>query len=250
MNVAHGFAHELFHGWNSRRRIAPKTSGCIGSPKESQILGRSPCGDRAFGTSTVRRAGFRPVRNLTADRMVGQRKSDFNVERLPYQQGFLLASHWNADGRILDQAMRNLMKSNREPLSNRRIADALRAAGIANVASEIERFVMKGETIAPQAAHLGRLRGGIDAGGQTVRHGLRRGAIEEDQDHPRCQSRQQRMAGWRAGRTRVGHDGRGLGDPAYLAELEIRDGQGYAPRQVFSSGFECSQRTTVHDNLG
>jgi predicted metalloprotease with PDZ domain len=73
--------------------------------------------------------------------------SDFNAERLPYLQGFLLAAHWNTDGRTMDRVLRNLMKTNRNPLANQRIADALRVTGLANAGEEIERFVVRGETI-------------------------------------------------------------------------------------------------------
>jgi predicted metalloprotease with PDZ domain len=79
--------------------------------------------------------------------MAEHRKSDFNAERLPYLQGFLLASHWNTDGRILDRVLRNLLKTNGEPLSNQRIADALRLTGLPKAGGEIERFVVRGETI-------------------------------------------------------------------------------------------------------
>jgi hypothetical protein len=79
--------------------------------------------------------------------MVERRKSDFNAERLPYLQGFLLAAHWNTDGRTMDRVLRNLMKTNRDPLSNQRLADALRVTGLANAGEEIQRFVVRGETI-------------------------------------------------------------------------------------------------------
>jgi hypothetical protein len=43
--------------------------------------------------------------------------------------------------------MRNLLETNRGWLSNMRIAEALIAAGVQNAASEIERFIVRGETI-------------------------------------------------------------------------------------------------------
>src|SRR6185503_10606480 len=81
--------------------------------------------------NTVARKYFgSPVRNYTADRMVEQRKANGSAERLPYLQGHLLASRWNTDGRVLDQALRNLIQANDEILSNRRIGAALAAARV------------------------------------------------------------------------------------------------------------------------
>jgi predicted metalloprotease with PDZ domain len=156
-DVAFGFAHELFHEWNSRR---------LNRSDDERLYWFTEGLTDYYATMTLWRAGIwnlermldnfntaarqyfgSPVRNYTADRMVERRKSDLNAERLPYLQGFLLASHWNTDGHILDQGMRNLLKSNRTPLSNERIADALEAAGVRSVRSEIARFVTRGETI-------------------------------------------------------------------------------------------------------
>ena len=43
--------------------------------------------------------------------------------------------------------MRSLLGSNREPLSNARIAKAVRSIGIKEAAGEIQRFVVEGKTI-------------------------------------------------------------------------------------------------------
>ncbi len=156
-SLAQLFAHELFHEWNAHRLNGPEderlywfTEG-VTDYHAALTLWRQGIWTferfaDSFNTAAPQYFGS-PARNLTAERMLGQRQSDANAERLPYLQGYLLASHWNRDGRVFDRGMRNLKKSNREPLSNRRIADALAAAGIGNVDAEIDRFVNRGETI-------------------------------------------------------------------------------------------------------
>ena len=87
------------------------------------------------------------ARNFTPDRMTELRQSNFPANRLPYQQGYLLAAHWNLPGNSLDLVMRSLLKENRESLSNARIVKALRAIGIGKAEEEVRRFVVEGKTI-------------------------------------------------------------------------------------------------------
>jgi predicted metalloprotease with PDZ domain len=234
-DVAHGLAHELFHTWNARRlnrtedeRLYWFTEG-VTDYYATVTLWRS--GIWNFGRvldafNTVARLYFAsPVRNYTPDRMVEHRKSDFNAERLPYLQGFLLAAHWNTDGRTMDRVLRNLMKTNREPLSNQRIADALSATGLANAREEIERFVVRGETIRLRPRIWGEC-----AAESTV--DVRQFDIGFDSDGSKktgiIQGVREGSNAWEAG-VRDGQQWAPMdvswGDPSYLADLEIRDGQ-------------------------
>ncbi len=246
---AQGLAHELFHEWNPRR---------LNRPDDERLYWFTEGVTDYYATITLWRSGIwdfervlnnfnaiartyfaSPVRNLTAARMVEQRRSSSNAERLPYLQGYLLATHWNADGRILDQGMRNLMKSNREPLSNRRIAVALRAAGIPNASGEIERFVMQGETI------VLRPRIWADCAAESTVD-VRQFDIGFDLDESRKTGTVRGVTlgsnAWQAG-VRDGQHWAPLdvawGDPGYLADLEITDAQGtrrakYYPAAVTS----------------
>jgi predicted metalloprotease with PDZ domain len=235
VDAADGFAHELFHTWNARRlnrsedeRLYWFTEG-VTEYYATVTLWRAglwPFERVASTFNTVARQYFgSPVRNYTADRMVERRKSDFNAERLPYLQGFLLAAHWNTDGRTMDRVLRNLMKTNRQPLANERIADALRVTGLAHAGEEIDRFVVRGETIQLRPRIWGACAAetnlevrqfdiGFDAD-ESKKAGVTRGVREGGN-------------AWAAG-VRDGQRWAPLdvvwGDPGYMVELEIRDDQ-------------------------
>ncbi len=235
VDAADGFAHELFHTWNARRLNRPADERLYwfteGVTEYYGIVTLWRSGiwtfERVLSTfNTVARQYFgSPVRNYTADRMVEHRKADFNAERLPYLQGFLLAAHWNTDGRTMDRVVRNLMKTNREPLSNQRIAAALRATGLAKAGEEIERFVVGGKTIqlrpriwgecaAESALDVRQFDIGFDSD-ESKNTGIIQGVREGGN-------------AWEAG-VRNGQRWAPMdvvwGDPGYLVELEIRDGQ-------------------------
>jgi hypothetical protein len=149
------------------------------------------------------------------------------------------------------------MKTNREPLSNRRIANALTAAGVTNASNEIERFVTRGETIelrpriwgdcaAESALDVKQFDVGFDLD-ESRKTGTIRGVRENSN-------------AWQAG-VRDGQRWSPMdivwGDPSYLTELEIRDGQGTrrakyypassntgrAPQYTATSAGSCIQGT-------
>ena len=234
-DVALGISHELFHTWNARRlnrtedeRLYWFTEGVTdyyatvtlwrsGIWKFAQVLD-------AFNTVARQYFGS-PVRNYTADRMVEHRKANFDAEQLPTSRVSCWPPHWNTDGRIMDRVLRNLMTTNREPLSNQRIADALRSTGLTEAGGEIERFVVRGETIvlrpriwgdcaAESELNVKRFDMGFDAD-ESKKTGIIQGVRESGH-------------AWEAG-VRNGQRWAPMdvvwGDPSYLAELEIRDGQ-------------------------
>jgi predicted metalloprotease with PDZ domain len=233
--VADGFAHELFHTWNAHRlnrtedeRLYWFTEG-VTEYYGIVTLWRSGIWsfERVLSTfNTVARQYFgSPVRNYTANRMVEHRKSDFNAERLPYLQGFLLAAHWNTDGRIMDRVLRNLMKTNRNPLSNQRIADALRVTGLVNGGEEIERSVVRGETIQLRPGIWGECAAESNLDVRQFDIGF---DSEESKKTGIIQGVREGGNAWEAG-VRDGQRWAPIdvvwGDPSYLVELEIRDGQ-------------------------
>jgi len=234
-DVALGLAHEMFHEWNGRRLNRPDDDGLywftegvtdyyatmtlwrLGIWNLEQVL-------NMFNT-TARQYFASPVRNYTAARMAEFRRSDSNVERLPYLQGYLLASHWNTDGRILDRALRNLLKTNREPLSNKRIADALRSTGLTNAGGEIERFVLRGETIELRPRIWGDC---ATESALEVRQFDMGFDLDESRKTGAIHGVRENGSAWHAG-VRNGQRWAPMdvvwGDPGYLVELEIRDGQ-------------------------
>ena len=234
-DVALGVSHELFHAWNARR---------LNRTEDERIYWFSEGITEYYATVTLWRSGVwnfaqvldhfntltrtyfgSPVRNYTADRMVEHRKSDFNAERLPYLQGFLLAAHWNTDGRIMDRVLRNLMKTNREPLSNQRIADALRSTGLTRAGGEIERFVVRGETIVLRPRIWGDCAAESELSVKQFDMGF---DVDESKKTGIIQGVRESGKAWEAG-VRNGQRWATMdvvwGDPSYLAELEIRDGQ-------------------------
>jgi len=230
------FAHELFHEWNPRRLNYPDDEELYwfteGVTDYYTVAALWRSGVWSFDdviedfNKVARRYYVSPTRNLTASRMVKLRQDNVSANQLPYEQGYLLAAHWNLNGKGLDEAMRNLAESNTEPLSNARIARALQAAGIANAEQEIQQFITEGKTIELRANLWGscaaeskeRLRA-FDMGFDwtaSKRAKIITGANPDS-------------SAWRAGI----RDGQkwtaidvGLGDPTYMAEIEIQDEQG------------------------
>jgi len=229
-------SHELFHEWNPRR---------LNYPDDEELYWFTEGFTDYFTVATLWRSriwNFDQViqdfnekarsyyasttRNLTVKEMVELRQSNFSANRLPYQQGYLLAARWNPGGKRLDLAMRNLLKDNREPLSNSRIVKALSAIGIESAGEEVQRFVVEGKTIELPAnlwdscatetkSEIHAFDMGFDwtiSNRTSIIHGAK-----------------QDSNAWRAG-VRDGQKWTSfdvaLGDPAYLAEIEIEDGQG------------------------
>lgn len=248
-DLAQGLAHELFHAWNPQRlnsqgdeRLYWFTEG-VTEYYALIILGRLGIWDFErvldnFNTAARQYFGS-PARNLTAARMVAQRQADGNAERLPYTQGLLLAAHWNTHAGALDQAMRHLIRHHREPLSNRRIADALEKAGIPNARSEIDRFITRGETIALRPGLWGKCA-------VESKHPVRQFEMGFDLAPSRqsmiIQGVIEGSNAWQAG-VRNGQRWTPTdvvwGDPGYLAQLEIRDAQGARRVQYYPASAEA-----------
>ena len=174
----------------------------------------------------ARRYHVSPARNVTPGAMVELRQKNVSANQLPYQQGYLLAAHWNGRGKSLDLAMRRLAASNGKPLSNARIARALEAIGIANAEKEIQRFILEGRTIELRA----NLWGDCAAESQTPFRTFDMGFEWTESERAGIIKGAKRGSNaWRSG-VRDGQKWTaidvGLGDPAYLAEIEIEDEQG------------------------
>jgi predicted metalloprotease with PDZ domain len=98
-----------------------------------------------------------PVRSLTVDEMVQKRRTDGDAEQLFYKRGYLLANHLDFNIRSktngkhsLDDVMRSLLRSSKAgsiKLSEKRIADALRPYLQEQGASDIEKYMTRGELV-------------------------------------------------------------------------------------------------------
>ncbi|HET6890553.1 MAG TPA: hypothetical protein VFH31_05575, partial [Pyrinomonadaceae bacterium] len=93
----------------------------------------------------------------SAEEMVKRRQTSYDVEKIFYQRGQLLANHWdvairsNTDGKhSLDDVMRSLLKSAKASgfkLSEKRIAEALRPYLREQGSVDIEKYIDRGELV-------------------------------------------------------------------------------------------------------
>jgi len=168
--VPHQFApllsHEMFHRWNPHRlnlqdeRLYWFGEGFTDFYQYLILLRLGLLGPQQFvaaANQIIRSYYTSPFRNLPADQMIVERRKSYEAEKVPYQQGFLLAINWNA--RIFeatkgkkspDDAMRALLRRARSKgfvLSNKEIVDAILAAGGGEVSGEIDAAIVRGETI-------------------------------------------------------------------------------------------------------
>jgi len=232
------FAHELFHEWNPRR---------LNYPDDEELYWFTEGFTDYYTVATLWRSGIwnfdqviqdfnqvarayytSPVRNITASRMVELRQSNVSANHLPYQQGYLLAAHWNLSGNSLDLdlAMRNLLKDNSEPLSNSRIVKALRSIGIRKAEEEIQRFIVEGKSIELRA----KLWGACATETKTEFRVFDIGFDWTKSDRTKIiHGAKQDSNAWRAG-VRDGQKWTPLdvaqGDPTYLAQIEIENEKG------------------------
>ena len=167
------FAHELFHEWNPRRLGGFELIGGVEDERlywfsegvtdyyASLLLLRAgliSLEDYAAGyNSLIKEYYTSPIRLLTAAEMVQKRQTSYEVERLFYKRGALLAHYWDIairsrtnDKSSLDDVMHSLLKSAKArglSLSHKRIADALRPYLGEKGASDIERYINRGELV-------------------------------------------------------------------------------------------------------
>jgi predicted metalloprotease with PDZ domain len=169
----HALAHELFHAWNPQRLGGFEL---IGGVEDERLYWFSEGFTDYYSSVLLLRAGLSsledyvarynsltkeyytsPVRLLTAAEMVQKRQTSYEVERLFYQRGALLAHYWDIairsrtnDKSSLDDVMRSLLKSAKArgfSLSHKRIADALRPYLGEKGASDIEKYIDRGELV-------------------------------------------------------------------------------------------------------
>lgn len=166
-------AHELFHAWNPQRLGSFQTIGGVADERlywfsegvtdyyASLLLLRAgliSLEDYAAGyNSLIKEYYASPIRLLTAAEMVQKRRTSYEVERLFYKRGALLAHYWDIairsrtnDKSSLDEVMRSLLKSAKArgfSLSHKRIADAVRPYLGEKGATDIERYINRGELV-------------------------------------------------------------------------------------------------------
>lgn len=169
----HTFEHELFHAWNPQRLGKFQTIDGVVDERlywfsegftdyyASLLLLRAgliSLEDYAAGYNSLTKDYYTsPLRLLTAAEMVQKRQTSYAVERLFYQRGALLAYYWDVAIRArtnnkssLDEVMRSLLHSAKASgfiLSHKRIVDALRPYLGEKGASDIERYIYRGELV-------------------------------------------------------------------------------------------------------
>ena len=230
------FAHELFHEWNPRRLNYTDDEKLYwfseGFTDYYTVAALWRSGVWSFSeviedfNRVARRYYVSPARNLAASRMVELRQANVSANQLPYQQGYLLAARWSRSGTSLDRAMRSLMESNGDPLSNARIAKALHSIGVENVEEEIQRFIVDGGTIELRSKVWGACATEVNTEFRAFDIGFDWTGSERARI---IKGAKPDSNAWRAG-VRDGQKWTaldvGLGDPTYQAEIEIEDDEG------------------------
>jgi predicted metalloprotease with PDZ domain len=169
----HTLAHELFHAWNPQRLGGFEV---IGGVEDERLYWFSEGFTDYYASVLLLRAGLisledyvagynsltkeyytSPIRSLTAAEMVRKRQTSYEVDRLFYKRGALLAHYWDNAIRSrtnnkssLDDVMRSLLKSAKAKgvsLSHKRIADALRPYLGEKGGSDIEKYIDLGELV-------------------------------------------------------------------------------------------------------
>jgi predicted metalloprotease with PDZ domain len=160
-------AHEIFHAWNPQR---------LGAYENDRLYWFGEGFTDYYAFLLLLRAGLisldeyvaahnswikayytSPVRSLTVDEMVQKRQTRDDAEQLFYKKGYLLANHLDFTIRSktngkhsLDDVMLSLLKSSKSgsiKLSEKRIADALRPYLQEQGASDIEKYMVRGELV-------------------------------------------------------------------------------------------------------
>src|SRR5687767_3176016 len=169
----HALAHELFHAWNPQRLGDFEV---IGGVEDERLYWFSEGVTDYYASVLLLRAGLisledyvagynsltkeyytSPIRLLTVAEMVRKRQTSYEVDRLFYKRGALLAHYWDNAIRSrtnnkssLDDVMRSLLKSAKArgvSLSHKRIADALRPYLGEKGVSDIEKYIDRGELV-------------------------------------------------------------------------------------------------------
>lgn len=173
--MTHLLAHELFHTWNGRRIGRQEPEELVYWFSEgftdyyarllSLRAGLITLAEYADSYNAVLRAYFlSPARNAQNAAVHDAFWSDEAVERLPYQRGDILAHEWNlriqqaVPQSSIDDVMRALFAeamSHGAVVSAEQIDTLARALLPAGVATDIQRFVDAGETLAPSDGALG-----------------------------------------------------------------------------------------------
>src|SRR5687767_13362994 len=166
-------AHELFHAWNPQRLGDFER---IGGVEDERLYWFSEGVTDYYASVLLLRAGLisledylagynsltkeyytSPIRLLTAAEMVRKRQTSYEVDRLFYKRGALLAHYWDNAIRSrtnnkssLDDVMRSLLKSAKArgvSLSHKRIANAVRPYLGEKGGSDIEKYIDRGELV-------------------------------------------------------------------------------------------------------
>lgn len=221
-DLTHLLFHELFHTWNGRKigRQEPEELVYWFSEGFTDYYARVLSLRAGLITleeyvdeynEKIRNYWGSPVRNEPSQRVLKDFWNNTSVEKLPYQQGDILAHRWNFDieersksTQSLDNFMRDLLKAGLqgEVVSLKTINELMKTYIPEGIEKDIERFVEKGETleVTPpkmgdcielqqkethaydlgfdlQASRKSKLVTGVRPGGPAERAGLKNGRV-------------------------------------------------------------------------
>ena len=157
--AAHSLAHEMFHGWLPGRTGGGEelywfTEGVTDFYAALSLLRIGVVDWEGFVSrlnEVLRSYSTSPDRNLGGAAALAARAHRQTAQRLPYEQGYLLAASWYGEGGeprgALDRALRQLAFGDpAAALTRNEIVAALRGAGIATAEADVGR-VFRGRTI-------------------------------------------------------------------------------------------------------
>lgn len=166
--------HELFHTWNGRKiqREEPEESIYWFSEGFTDyyarlILLRSGIITLEEFISSYNHVLMEyfcsPAINATNEEILNQAHKDRNIERMPYLRGDILAFRWNAMiKRMSDRSLDNLMfdlfreaKTSGMKVSMDNLAILMKRQVPQGIEQDMDRYIVKGETLVPGANDLG-----------------------------------------------------------------------------------------------
>lgn len=167
-------AHEMFHLWNPHQfemqdeRLYWFTEGVTDFYSHVVLLRLGIKGADEFiraANGIIREYYGSTAKNLPVEQMIILRRRNNAAEKLPYQQGFLMALNLNAriwdatkGKRSLDDVMRELLRRGRTKrlvLSTKEIAAAILAVSGIDLIGQIDEAIGRGMTIQPAPNALG-----------------------------------------------------------------------------------------------
>lgn len=250
-------AHELFHSWNTLglgRMPEPEAGFYWFSEGFTDyytyvLLARaglySPDEYAGRYNQVLREYYASPARNATNDRVIKEFFSNYDVQKLPYWRGALLAMKWDSEIRAasggkhsLDDVMHDMLaearkRNNDRQLDEQVVDEHIRRYLGRSILPDVARFVVSGETIEPAATALGPCFEQTSEEVRSFELGFDLQTMLSSRTIAKVDPRSAAYeAGLRDGQTVVGRVSIALNDPTKQVALTVRDAEGAEPHTI------------------